>query len=129
MRGSSASSATQRPHPVDSAANDAVRDRLLAELRAIGLDPRVTDDFTCNGAAKARTIACARIRNVVATIGPAQGRHVLLVSHYDSTPAGPGASDDGIGVAAMLETAFLLKEREAEAVRSPSCSTKARRPA
>jgi hypothetical protein len=101
----------QRPHPVDSAAADEVRGRLVAELRALGLAPRVSDSFTCNGAAKAQTVSCARIRNVVATIGPAEGRHVLLVSHYDSTPTGPGASDDGIGVASMLEVAALLKDR------------------
>jgi hypothetical protein len=101
----------QRPHPVDSDSNDAVRERLLTELRAMGLQPTVTDDFTCNGGVKTRTISCARIRNVLATIGPAAGRHVLLVSHYDSTPAGPGASDDGIGVASMLETAFLLSRQ------------------
>lgn len=101
----------ERPHPVDSAANDVVRGRLLAELRAIGLDPVVTDDFVCNGAKESRSVACARVRNVVATIGPAEGRHVLIVSHYDSTPVGPGAADDGIGVAAMLETAAVLKSR------------------
>jgi hypothetical protein len=101
----------QRPHPVDSAANDGVRERLLTELRALGLAPRVTDRFTCNGSAKAQTVSCARIRNVVATVGPAQGRHVLLVSHYDSTPTGPGAGDDGIGVATMLEVAASLKDR------------------
>lgn len=101
----------QRPHPVDSAASDAVRGRLVGELRALGLSPRVTDDFTCNGAATGQTVSCARIRNVVATIGPAEGRHVLLVSHYDSTPTGPGAADDGIGVASMLEVAALLKDR------------------
>ncbi|HEX8375180.1 MAG TPA: M20/M25/M40 family metallo-hydrolase, partial [Geminicoccaceae bacterium] len=55
--------------------------------------------------------SCARVRNVVATLGPARGRHVLLVSHYDSTPTGPGAADDGIGVASMLEVAALLKDR------------------
>ncbi len=101
----------QRPHPVDSAASDSVRGRLVAELRALGLNPRVTDDFTCNGAATGQTVSCARIRNVVATLGPAQGRHVLLVSHYNSTPTGPGAADDGIGIASMLEVAFLLKDR------------------
>lgn len=100
------------PHPVDSEANDAVRERLLAEMRAVGLDPRVEDRFTCNGSAKGRTVACARIRNVVATIGPAEGKHLLLVSHYDSTPVGPGASDDGIGIAAMLEIAFLLRNEK-----------------
>ncbi|MET1111968.1 MAG: M20/M25/M40 family metallo-hydrolase [Allosphingosinicella sp.] len=101
----------ERPHPVDSAANDSVRDRLVGELRALGLDPRISDSFTCNGSDRARTVSCARVRNVVATLGPAGGRHVLLVSHYDSTPTGPGASDDGIGVAAMLEVAALLRER------------------
>lgn len=101
----------QRPHPVDSAANDGVRERLIAELRAIGLTPQVTDDFACNGGADSRAVSCARIRNLVVTLGPAEGRHVLLVSHYDSTPAGPGAADDGIGVASMLEIAALLKDR------------------
>jgi len=99
----------QRPRPVDSAADDGVRERLLAELGALGLAPRVSDSFTCNGADRSQTVSCARVRNVVATLGPAQGRHVLLVSHYDSTPTGPGAADDGIGVAAMLEAASLLR--------------------
>jgi hypothetical protein len=101
----------QRPHPVDSAANDSVRERLLTELRAIGLAPRVTDDWACNGSPISRTVSCARVRNVVATIGSAAGRHVLVASHYDSTPAGPGAADDGIGVASALEIAALLKDR------------------
>jgi hypothetical protein len=101
----------QRPHPVDSQENDAVRERLIAELRRIGLTPRVTDDVVCGCSAKSRTVSCARVRNVLATIGPAEGRHLLLVSHYDSVPAGPGAADDGIGVAVMLETAAQLARR------------------
>lgn len=103
--------ADEKPHPVDSAANDAVRERLLAELRAIGLKPAVTDDVVCNGAGKSRAVSCARVRNVLAAIGPAKGRAVMMVSHYDSTPVGPGAADDGIGVAVMLETAALLRNR------------------
>ncbi|HMG48189.1 MAG TPA: M20/M25/M40 family metallo-hydrolase [Allosphingosinicella sp.] len=101
----------QRPHPADSANGDAVRERLIAEMRAVGLEPRVTDDFACNAFRRSRTIACARVRNLVATIGPAEGRHLLLVSHYDSTFAGPGAADDGIGVATMLEIAANLRGR------------------
>ena len=100
----------QRPHPVDSDAGDAVRERLIAEMRAVGLNPRVTDDFACNER-RGRAVSCARVRNLVATIGPAEGKHLLLVSHYDGTPAGPGASDDGIGVASMLEVAALLRGR------------------
>jgi len=101
----------QRPHPVDSDSNDLVRERLIAELRAIGLAPAVTDDFACNGTGKSPSVSCARVRNVLARLGPAQGRPVMMVSHYDSTPVGPGAADDGIGVAVMLEAAALLKDR------------------
>jgi hypothetical protein len=101
----------QRPHPADSANGDAVRDRLIAEMRAVGLTPRITDDFACNSLHRSRAINCARVRNLVATVGPAAGRHLLLVSHYDSTFAGPGAADDGIGVATMLEVAQALRGR------------------
>ncbi|HET9429158.1 MAG TPA: M28 family peptidase [Allosphingosinicella sp.] len=101
----------ERAHPVDSDASDLVRARLLAEMRAVGLNPRVTDDFVCNSFVRSRTIACARVRNLVATTGPAEGRHLLLSAHYDSTFAGPGAGDAGIGVATLLETAALLRGR------------------
>lgn len=99
----------ERPHPVDSAANDAVRERLIAEMRSVGLNPRITDDFACNSFPRNRSVSCARVRNLVATIGPAEGWHVLLSAHYDSTFAGPGAGDAGIGVATLLETAALLR--------------------
>ena len=102
----------ERPHPADSANGAAVRERLIAELRGVGLEPRVTDDFACNANIHSRAINCARVRNLVATLGPIAdaGRPaLLLVSHYDSTFAGPGAADDGIGVAAMLGTAEALR--------------------
>ena len=99
----------ERPHPVDSVANDAVRGRLIAELRAIGLAPQVRERMDCNGTPTSRTVSCSMTRNVVASIGPAEGRRLLLNAHYDSTPTGPGASDDGIGVATMLEVAHLLR--------------------
>ena len=99
----------QRPHPVDSADNDAVRDRLIAELRAIGLQPRVQEAFDCSAMPKSRAVSCSRIRNVIATVGSRPGKHVLLNAHYDSTPAGPGAADDGVGVASLLEIAAILQ--------------------
>jgi hypothetical protein len=102
----------QRPHPVDSAGDDAVRSRLVAELQTMGLSPRVTDQWACNGDPRSRSLSCARVRNVVATIGPAGGRRLLLASHYDSTATGPGAADDGIGIASMLEVASILKDRK-----------------
>jgi len=101
--------AGEQPHPVDSAGSDGVRDRLLAEMRGVGLDPRVSDRMACNSFAGAGTVNCARVRNLAATIGPAEGEHLLIVAHYDSVAAGPGASDDGIAVAAMLEIAEQLR--------------------
>jgi hypothetical protein len=99
----------QRPHPVDSEANDAVRARLAEQMRAVGLDPKITNDFACNSHRALPGVSCARVRNLVATIGPSQGRHILAVAHYDSTPTGPGAADDGIGVATLLDVADRLR--------------------
>lgn len=55
---------------------------------------------------------CAPVVNVVAQL---PGREpglpgVLLTAHYDSVPVSPGASDDGLGVAALLEAARALAE-------------------
>ena len=99
-----------RPHPADTPANDVVRDRLVAHLTAMGLRPQVRDAMACNALEKARGVSCARVRNVVATIGPSSGRHLLLNAHYDSSTAGPGAGDDGAGVATLLEVASILKD-------------------
>ena len=99
----------ERPHPVDSPANDAVRERLMAELRGIGLDPQVRAAMDCNITPESRGMGCAMTRNVVASIGPATGHRLLLNAHYDSTPTGPGASDDGLGVATLIEVAANLR--------------------
>jgi hypothetical protein len=101
----------QRPHPVDSAADDAVRARLVTTLQQMGLQPIVRDQVACNDFQKVRVIACARVRNVVAILGPHTGKALLLSAHYDSVPVGPGASDDGIGVATLLEVGSILKDR------------------
>lgn len=100
-------------HPADSAASDGVRARLVAELRSAGLNPRVDDRFACNKLHKASGASCARVRNVLVTIGRDDGRrpHLLVNTHYDSVPVGPGASDAGIAVASMIEVASLLRDR------------------
>ncbi|MES2326645.1 MAG: M28 family peptidase [Pseudomonadota bacterium] len=100
----------QRAHPVDTPADDAVRGRLIAELKTIGIPSRVQEAEDCSGFPKSRVVSCSRVRNVIATVpGTAPGPHLLLSAHYDSTPTGPGAGDDGIGVATLLEVGSLLK--------------------
>jgi len=92
------------PHPVASAANRRVRDFLQGELAALGLAPEVREAFACG-----RYRFCAPVANLVARVpGRGPGRPVLLVAHYDSVPAGPGAADDGSGVAILLESARAL---------------------
>lgn len=101
----------ERPHPADSVGDDMVRSRLIATLQQMGLKPILRDQVACNDFQKALLIACARVRNVIAVLGPPAGKALLLSAHYDSVPVGPGASDDGIGVATLLEVGSILKDR------------------
>jgi hypothetical protein len=100
----------EAPHPVDSSSNDDVRERLLSEVRSLGFSPIVRDDFHCNEGRGA--MRCSRVRNVMFWVGDQGPNAVMVASHYDSVPAGPGAGDDGAGVAASLEIASILKGRE-----------------
>ncbi|MGC1201116.1 MAG: M20/M25/M40 family metallo-hydrolase [Candidatus Acidiferrales bacterium] len=94
-----------KPHPTGSAANQAVRDRVVQELKQSGYQPQIQSGFACDEYG-----TCGTVENILARLdGSAPGQAVLLASHYDSVPAGPGASDDGAGVAAVLEIARALK--------------------
>jgi hypothetical protein len=101
----------REPHPMGSPENEAARDYLIEELSALGLEPEVqkATAVTCcshSGAASAGTP-----ENVLARLGgTSEGAKAFLVAaHYDSVSRGPGANDDGAGVAAMLETIRALK--------------------
>src|SRR5215213_8385092 len=101
----------QRPHPADTPANDLVRDKIVMLLQSMGMTPIVRDQVACNELHKQRGVSCARVRNVIAMLGPPKGKAVLLNAHYDSTPVGPGAGDDGIGVATLLEVGSILRSK------------------
>jgi hypothetical protein len=92
------------PHPVGSDANKAVRDRILHEFEGIGYHPAVQVAFSCSDSG-----ACGTVNNVVARLEGQDRTAVLLAAHYDSVPAGPGASDDAVGVAAAIEIARAVK--------------------
>jgi hypothetical protein len=92
-------------HPVGTAAHDAVRERLAARFRALGYDVAIQRTFACSP-----YVTCAPVANVIArTPGDARPDALILAAHYDSVPAGPGASDDGQGVAALVEIARALR--------------------
>lgn len=96
--------ADERPHHRGTEQNRAVRRRIEDELRRLGLEPRVDRSNGCRGT------RCAPVENIVATFQGSAPRDeaVLLACHYDSVPSGPGASDDGAGVATLLEVARAL---------------------
>lgn len=97
------------PHPTGSAANGVVRGRVIDELTKLGYQPEVQSGFSCDDFG-----TCATVKNVLARLdGVEAGASVLLAAHYDSVPAGPGASDDGAGVAAVIEIARALKSMPA----------------
>jgi hypothetical protein len=83
----------ETPHSTDSAAQDGLRARLIAEIEALGAAPILRDQFACRAQPHLPTIDCMRVRNIVFSIGPESGPAILAAAHYDSVAAGPGASD------------------------------------
>jgi hypothetical protein len=99
------------PHPVSTAANAAVRDRIRAEFAALGVPTKVTRALGCNGRPKYGFFACGTTEDIVAEVAPGEGKAIVMMAHYDSVPAGPGAADDQSGVATILETVRAMKAR------------------
>jgi hypothetical protein len=92
-------------HPVGTAAHDAVRDRLAARFRALGYDVTIQRSFACSP-----YVTCGPVANVIARLpGDTRPGAVVLAAHYDSVAAGPGVSDDGTSVAALVEVARALR--------------------
>ena len=91
------------PHPVGTKAHDDVRDYILQQLSALGVQPEV-QTATVVSPRWGSPYNAATVQNIVARLpGTASTRAVMLSGHYDSVSAGPGASDDGHAVAAELE--------------------------
>ncbi len=81
---------------------------MLDTLTRSGLEVR--EQGTHFASLVAGNLVASEVHNVIGRLrgtGAARGA-VLLAAHYDSVPAGPGASDDGFGVAVLLETARAL---------------------
>lgn len=94
------------PHPVGSAEHGRVRDYLMQRLETLGYQPRIQAAVGASGKYR----IAGRVENILARLpGKASTGTILVTAHYDSVPTGPGAGDDGAGVAALLETAGILK--------------------
>jgi hypothetical protein len=91
----------EKPHYVSSPQHEIVGKYIVAELQKLGLEPTTQEGFALSEGTK-----LTRPKNIIAKInGKKKGKALLLLSHYDSAPHSysHGASDDGSGVATVLE--------------------------
>jgi len=101
----------EKPHPVSSDENAAVRARIQKEFASIGVKTSTYKAFTCNAWRGFRAVPCGTVTDILAEVVPGSGKAIILLAHYDSVPAGPGASDDESGVSIVLETVRALQAR------------------
>jgi len=80
-----------------------VRDYLLDEIRSFGLEPQVQDTFGVRVVHPGFVLGGAVENILVRLPGTDPDGAILLIAHYDSTPGGPGAGDNGSGVVVLLE--------------------------
>ena len=99
----------QQPHPVGSSpAHAAVRDFLLDEIRALGLQPQVQKTF--GYFVSPGSLSGGFVENILVRLpGVEPQGAILLMSHYDSSPGVPGAVDSGSGVVTILEILRALQ--------------------
>jgi len=95
------------PHPIGSAEARSVRERVEQEFVRLGLKPELQRAFACSPER-----ICGTVENVLVRLpaSPARKRAgaVLLSTHYDTVPAGPGASDALASCASAVEIARAL---------------------
>ncbi len=83
------------PHPEGSPAQAEIRDYLVQELQALGLEVEIQET--------------ASLENVVARLrGSDPSGAIVVLAHYDTVPNSPGAADNGSAVAALLEIVRAL---------------------
>ncbi len=97
------------PHPAGSTQNTIVGDRIKRRLESFGYE--VQEQMAVRKPGVRRTNddpTTVPLRNLL-TIKKGNNNlgSVMLVAHYDSVPYGPGACDDGVAVAALLEVARM----------------------
>jgi hypothetical protein len=102
---------SQEPHGVGFDGHEKVKNYIIAELNTLGLETSVQQGYTAGDWAN-----LSKADNILARIkGTQEGKALLLLTHYDSSPhSSLGASDAGSGVATILEgtRAFLAQNKQ-----------------
>jgi len=95
-----------KPHASASAKNKDNLQIIGNKFRALGFTPEVQQTLACT----LHYPGCTQVQNFIAVLkGSGSGDAIMLTTHYDSVPAGPGAGDAGAGVAALIDIARILK--------------------
>lgn len=95
-------------HPSGSIENEKVRNYLVEQLKLMGLKPEI--EHSNHASLYPKMLTGGDMYNVIVKLEGTSSDHAMMMSaHYDSVQQGPGASDDGSGVAALLETIRVLK--------------------
>nr|WP_299487378.1 M28 family peptidase [uncultured Allomuricauda sp.] len=101
---------SKEPHAVGFPGHANVRSYIISELKKLGLEATLQEGYTAGDWAN-----LSKATNILARIkGSGNGKALLLLSHYDSSPhSSLGASDAGSGVATILEgiRVFLAKNK------------------
>jgi len=110
---------TAHPHPYNSHANDRVRSYLLQRLQLVAQGfphVHVDDDLRSNGSWAGGGIGIYfEGTNILVKIdglssSPDSEDGFLFSAHYDSVSTAPGATDDGMGVATLLQLVQYFAE-------------------
>lgn len=109
-----------KPHPTGSEENAQVRAYLISRLNALGLETSIQKSFLGDKAlARLNRWSGAKkteqsITNVIGVL-PGKNRTkpaILLMAHHDTVWGSPGAADDTLGIASILEIIRALNQTE-----------------
>lgn len=90
--------------PIGTEANARARAYVIDQLKLYGYEVRVQE----TDAQRPEIGRTAHVSNIIATLSGKRSEAIGLLAHYDSAPESPGAADDALGVAVVLETARIL---------------------
>ena len=94
------------PHPMGSRRHQEVALYLESQVQSMGLQLQREPGRIL---LPTETPTLADVENLLVTLpGTDSTKAVLLTAHYDSVPGAPGTSDDGAGVATLLECMRVL---------------------
>ena len=99
----------EKPHPVSTAENAAVRERILREYANLGVPTKTYRGLGCYTGRRGGALSCATVSDIIAEVRPGSGKAIVMLSHIDSVPAGPGAADDESGTASIVESVRALR--------------------